>query len=221
MKRYSVFGVGLTIVSVFVLVGCFPSYKFKNLPPRNQQTAFGTQPGYHELSQHFAVKVNKKLTRFYYLGKPGSETEEKIGTILTMWAEFSDYGPREISYAISDDGRRLLFYNEPAVSEGEHPKVVDHWPRADLYLFDIDVGSPRLIHGDAHRQVFLCGEFPPDYIYLGKVVAERVTPDGYAYSTQDNERSLDEIRLNLDNAGRIDEFCDVICDSLSPGRCVY
>jgi len=220
MKHYSVFGVGLTIVSVFVLVGCFPSYEFKDLTPRNQQTAFGTQPGYHELSPHFAVEVDYELTRFYYLGKPGSETEE-IGAIVTRWAEFSNYGPREIAYAISDDGKRLLFYNEPGVGEGEPLRIVDYWPRADLYLFDIDAGSPKLVHRDAHRQVFICGEFPRDYIYLGKIVADRSTPEGYAYSTQKNEKSLDEIRRKLEEVGRSHEFCDVICESLSPGHCAY
>ena len=183
----------------------FAGNKFKKLPPERQAKYFGTQPGYHRLSDAFAIEVRDRLMTFYFLGATGDGDKTTIGVIAATWSEYSDFGPREIAYAISSDGKRLLFFDEPGV--GDRPIAIKHGVGvADLYRMDADKGEKEIVYGEIHRRGFSCIEFPGNMVRFSQV-RPGFQLDEFAYSTEGEEISVAERHRKLVEAKRVDQIC--------------
>jgi hypothetical protein len=157
------------------------------------------------LSEHFATEVTRELTKFYYLDKK-TQRKEQIGVVGTFWFDRSNYGPREIAYAISDDGKRLLFFDEPDVGEGKPVGMKYGTVAANLYVIDSSDARRQLVQPDVHRRGTSCVELPRNYIRFGKI---RSIGDieSIAYSTEGREESLEARREALWNRGERNKIC--------------
>jgi len=193
-----------SLMAMGVLVGC-TTYDYKNYGAHQPDKYFGTQPGYHELSDHFSVEVNDRLMKFYFLGK-SPQKKEQIGIVATFWFDRSNYGPREIAYAISEDGKRLLFFDEPGVGEGRPVGIKNGTVAANLYVIDARDGRRQLLYPDVHRRGTSCVDLPRNYIRFGKI---RSIGDieSIAYSTDGKEVSLEARRRALWDRGEKDKIC--------------
>jgi hypothetical protein len=195
---------GILLVALSLNTGCTTN-EYKSLPLERQQRDYGTQPGYHMLSEYFSVDVNERLMRFYFLGQRKNE-KRLLGTIATVWGDYANYGPREIAYAISNDGKRLLFFDEPGIDEGKPRGMKNGVGVADLYIFDVQKEGKTLVYRDVHRQSFSCVRFPRNFIYYGRV-PRSVTIDPFAYSTEGREISLEDRRKKLFESGNAAKIC--------------
>lgn len=179
--------------------------EFNNLSPENQQKYYGTQPGDHKLSDYFSIEVDRNLMKFYFWGQSRA-TRQLIGVIATKWSDRANWGPREIAFAISQDGNRLLFFDEPDVDKGQPTRMKHGVVVADLYQFDAASGTKTLIRSDVHRRGFSCEQLPRNYVRFGHVnPGFRI--EGVAFSTEGEEISLEARRKRLREAGRGSEIC--------------
>jgi len=172
------------VVALSLQAGCTTT-KYRDLPVDQQEWAAATQPGYHLLSEYFSVEVsngrNGRMT-FYFLGQSKRE-RRPLGTIASVWADYAEFGTRQIAYAISGDGKRLLFFDEFGIDQGK----TRFGP--NLYLFDAQEEKMSLIYRDVHRQTFSIVKLPRNFIYYGRVRPGGVA-DGFAYSTEGEEYPL-------------------------------
>jgi len=169
-------------VVAFSLSACFASYD--NLSPEQQVKYYGTQPGYHSLSDYFAVDVAKGLMRFYYLGRSGHD-KVLLGTVLAFAFDASNWGPRDTAFGISDDGQRLLFFDEPGVVQYKSGRL-----RADLYLFDTTAEHKTLIRHEILRYSTSCIDVPRNAVRFGVERPASGSSDEFAYSTEGKETPL-------------------------------
>jgi hypothetical protein len=175
------------------LMGC-TTYRYTEYGAKEPEKFYGTQPGYHGLSAYFSVDVSDYLMRFYFLGASTTE-KQKIGILKVRWYDRSDYGPRQMAYAISDDGKRLLFFDEPGAEQGKPLRTKDRVVVADLYFFDADRGQSELLQRDVHRRGIGCVEFPRNYLPYG-VVHSIANIALFAYSTERQQISVEARRRN-------------------------
>jgi len=193
-----------SLTATGLAAGC-STYDYKQYAAHEPDKYFGTQPGYHLLSKHFATEVTHGLTKFYYLDR-NTQRKEQIGVVMTFWFDRSNYGPREIAYAISADGKRLLFFDEPGVAEGKPVGSKHGTVAANLYVIDASDARRQLVHPDVHRRGTSCVDLPRNYIRFGKI---RSIGDieSIAYSTEGREVSLEARRKALWDQGARDKIC--------------
>lgn len=195
---------GMLLLALIFNTGCV-SFDYKNLSASEQKKYYGTQPGDHKLSDYFSVDVSKGMMQFYFL-RQSRVDKEMIGVIAAKWSDYANWGPREIAYAISDDGKRLLFFDEPGFDNGKPVNTKHGVVVADLYLFDAQSGQKMLIYRDVHRRGFACEDFPRNFVRFGKV-SPGFNIEGFAYSTEGIEISLEARRKKLREAGRSAAIC--------------
>ena len=164
------------------LSSCFASYD--SLSPEQQYKYHGTQPGYHSLSDYFAVEVGKKLMKFYYLGHSGHD-KLLLGTILALTYDATNWGRRETAFGISEDGQRLLFFDEPGVAQYKTGRL-----RADLYLFDATAERKTLVRHEILRYSDSCIDIPRNAVRFGVERPASGSSDEFAYSTEGKETAL-------------------------------
>jgi len=193
-----------SLVAIGILAGC-TTYDYKKYGADEPEKYFGTQPGYHKLSDYYSVEVNDRLMKFYFLGK-STHDKELIGTVGTFWFDRSNYGPREIAYAISADGRRLLFFDEPGIGEGRPVGTKSGTVAANLYAIDAGNGQRQLLYPDVHRRGTSCVDLPKSYIRFGKIRSIG-NIESIAYSTDGKEVSLEARRKALWDRGEKDKIC--------------
>lgn len=193
-----------SLVAISLIAGC-TTYDYKKHGAPAPEKYFGTQPGYHKLSDHFAVEVNERVMKFYFLGST-SPMKQAIGVVAIFWFDHSNYGPREIAYAISEDGRRLLFFDEPGVLEGRPVATKNGTFAADLYVIDASNGARQLLRADVHRRGTSCVDLPRNYIRYGNIRSIG-NIEGIAYSTDGEEVSLEARRKFLWDRGEKDKIC--------------
>jgi hypothetical protein len=184
--------------------GCI-KYDYNERAAQFPEKYFGTQPGYHLLSEHFAVEVNERLMKFYHLDK-STHKKALLGIVTTFWGDFANYGQREVAYAISEDGKRLLFFDEPGVGEGKPIPMKIGVFVADLYLMDVDNAQKQLLYSDVHRLGTSCVDLPKNYIRYGKISAVG-NIEKIAYSTESKEVFLEARRKMLWDSGEKDKIC--------------
>ncbi len=200
--RSNLFVTGLVIL--LLSAGCV-SNDYKNLSLESRQEYYGTQPGSHKLSESFSVDVNNGMMKFYFHAQSKTD-KELIGVIAAVWSDYANWGPREIAYAISDDGNRLLFFDEPGIDKGKSVNTKNGVVVADLYLFDALSGRKSVIYRDVHRQGFSCEELPRNFVHFGNVKSG-FNIEGVAYSTEGREISLEARSKELREAGKSAEIC--------------
>jgi hypothetical protein len=193
-----------SLMAMGALAAC-TTYEYKNYGARQPDKYFGTQPGYHKLSDHFSVQADDRLMKFYVLGK-ATQDKEQIGIVATFWFDRSNYGPREVAYAISEDGKRLLFFDEPGVGEGRPVGTKNGTVAANLYMIDAANGRRQLLYPDVHRRSTSCVDLPRNYIRFGKIRSIG-NIEGIAYSTDGAEISLEARRKALWDHGEKDKIC--------------
>lgn len=203
MKNHARF-ILFCLLTALYLSGC-TTYHYADLQQVDADKYMNTQAGYHKLSDHFSINVDRRLTKVYYL-TGDKKQKQLIATVRTIWFEFSDYGPREIVYAISGDGRRLLFFNEPDVAGGAPDNLKNGVAVADLYLLDASDDRPVLLYKDVHRLGVSCVEFPPNFIRFGKVLPAGEI-QAIAFSTESIAVSLDDRRKSLYKRGNKAAVC--------------
>lgn len=186
------------------LAGCVV-YSYDEYGSNDPDRFFGTQPGYHKLSEYFAVDVSGYLMRFYFTGGPTGQPE-KIGVLLRHLYDRSDYGPRNEAFALSQDGRRLLFFDEPGAEERKPRNTKNYVVVADLYLLDADDGHRELLHPDVHRGGSGCIRIPRNYLPFG-IVHSIGNIELLAYTTEREEISFEARRKSLIESGKKDEVC--------------
>lgn len=164
------------------LAACFTSYD--SLSPEQQHKYHGTQPGYHDLSDYFAVDVGKSLMKFYYLGRSGHD-KVLVGTVLAFAYDAANWGRRDTAFGISDDGQRLLFFDEPGVAQYKTGRL-----RADLYLFDATTERKTLIRHEILRYSDSCIDLPRNTVRFGVERPASGSSDEFAYSTEGKETPL-------------------------------
>jgi len=204
MKRRNI-DLAVTLCVVISLLAACATNDYEKLSPEKKQKYYGTQPGYHKLSDYFSVDVGKGMMQFYFLGQSKSD-KELIGVIAPIWGDYANWGPREIAYAISDDGKRLLFFDEPGIDERKPVKTKDGIVVADLYVFDAQSGRKDLVYSDIHRRGFSCEELPRNYVRFGRV-HPNFNIESFAYSTDGDEVSLEDRRKKLFEGGDKEKIC--------------
>lgn len=191
--------------SVVASLAACTAYRYSEYGAKEPEKFYGTQPGHHKLSDNFSVEVSDYLMRFYFLGHSPSE-KQMLGVLKVRWYDRSDYGPRQMAYAISPDGKRLLFFDEPGAEQGAPLKTKDSVVVADLYLFDADRGQRELLQRDVHRRGIGCVEFPRNYLPYG-VVHSIANIEVFAYSTEREEVSLEARRQRMIESGLERKLC--------------
>jgi hypothetical protein len=183
---------GLLILAAWgCCAGCSSTLRFDQISPERQAMSAGTQPGRHLLSPWFTVEVRKSTldqprAAFYHTpDRSAPDQLVKLGEQYVYWptgeyvTDKQEFGPRRCSYAISADGRALLYFVEPSV-----PFSMPHqdWePRpfgASLHLYRVGLGD-SLIAEDVTHHVDVYGlEVPGDavvYYLPDKPMAARGT----------------------------------------------
>jgi hypothetical protein len=162
------------------------------------------------LSAYYAMEVSRELTTFYYIDK-NTQRKEQIGVVETFWFDRSNYGPREVAYAVSADGSRLLFFDEPGVGDGRPVGMKHGTVAANLYLIDASDGRRELVRRDVHRRGTSCVELPKNYIRFG-TIRSIGNIESIAYSTEGREVSLEARRKALWERGAKDKICGPLFD---------
>ena len=120
-------------------------HRYSDLGPEKQALYSGTQRGHHELSDVFFVRVSRGGGMRFYHYNPESDRKTLIGTIRAPRYDSSDYGSRGGAFAISRDGKTLLYFHNPGASRDSPAKV------EGLYQFTHGIGD-ALIYDDCLRQ---------------------------------------------------------------------
>jgi hypothetical protein len=141
------------LAATLLLSSCstFSRNQFSKLSPVEQESYFGTQPGFHRVSPYFAVAVGggmagtDRLMQFYFY-ENGTSRRHLLGTIEAIAFGSADYGPKEQHFALSADGTALLFFHEAKYSYGSVNKS------DGLYLARAD-GTEMLVRNTGDRVI--------------------------------------------------------------------
>ena len=177
----------LLCFSVFLLsCGIMPERHYADLSQQDKQKYAGTQYGFHTLSKHFAVDVSRKTNTvsFYHyeVDDNGEQKETLIGTISAYMFDFSDFGSRENAFAISEDGRVLLYFHESAQSHGRLHKA------DGLYVYQHGRGD-QLVHRNVDRYSYGSGDLPRNAITFA-VKINAFETQAYVRTTEGEEYPL-------------------------------
>ena len=148
----------LAAATAVMCIGCATG-KLAQLSPEQQAHFKGTEPGQHALSPFFSVQIKSNgLATFYYVPDPQhSKTRKQIGKQNMRWEGLADgvdwkLGPRENAYAISADGRSLLYFLDPQGLFGAGAEY-EHWGNsfhAELHLYRHGAGDSLIAKGITH-----------------------------------------------------------------------
>ncbi len=193
MRRDSRFGPALLALILVSSTGCAHYAQLSQLPAEEQAKYKGTEPGRHVLSPYFAVEIkeNSWATFYHYRDPQDPKTRETIGGAYMFWPSLptwagrvNRFGPRPNAYAVSEDGRSLLYFREPKVSAFR--SLFEERPRsfpADLHLYRHGLGDSLIIAGVSH---FRSGpEAPSDAVIYA-------VPDRRSYVSEPIVRSIAE-----------------------------
>ena len=143
----------LAAVVIFscVTVSCsaFLKHEYDDLSAADQEQHLGTQVGFHRLSPYFAVSVGggtagtPRLMQIYFY-ENGTSRRHLIGTVEAVTFESSDFGPRDQHFAMSEDGRKLLYFHEARYGYGALDKP------DGLYVASAD-GKEILVRASGER----------------------------------------------------------------------
>jgi hypothetical protein len=139
----------LSLLSISCSV--FLKHEYEDLSAADKERYLGTQVGFHRLSPYFAVAVGggsagkPRLMQIYYY-ENGTSRRHLIGVIEAVKFESADYGPRDQHFAISDDGRNLLYFHEANHGYGALDKP------DGLYLATAE-GKEQLVRGTGERLI--------------------------------------------------------------------
>jgi len=145
----------VVVVGIFslFLISCsvFLKHEYEDLQPAEKEQYLGTQVGFHRLSPYFAVAVGGgsagtvRLMQIYFY-ENGTSRRHLIGTLEAVTFESADYGPRDQHFAMSDDGRKLLYFHEAKHGYGALDKP------DGLYLASAD-GKEILVRASGDRLI--------------------------------------------------------------------
>ncbi len=114
-------GCRLILVGLLLATGCNVTvrHRFGNLKPNEQAAHAGTQTGFHRLSPYFAVSVSggtigNRTMEFCHFPDGGGR-KKLIGMVTGFLLDGADYGARNQHFALSADGRQLLYFHEEAL----------------------------------------------------------------------------------------------------------
>ena len=151
-------GWGFARIGGIVVLSCstaacsaFLKHEYEDLTPAEQEQHLGTQAGFHRLSPYFAVSVGggtagtPRLMQIYFY-ENGTSRRHLIGTLEAVTFESADFGPRDQHFAMSEDGRKLLYFHEARYGYGSLDKP------DGLYLATSD-GKEVLIRGSGERLI--------------------------------------------------------------------
>ena len=139
----------LSLLSISCSV--FLKHDYEDLSAADKERYLGTQVGFHRLSPYFAVAVggggtgNVRLMQIYFY-ENGTSRRHLIGTLEAVTFESADYGPRDQHFAISDDGRKLLYFHEAKHGYGSLEKP------DGLYLASAE-GTEILVRSSGERLI--------------------------------------------------------------------
>jgi hypothetical protein len=149
-------GRGLAQLGAVVVISCvtascsaFLKHEYEDLAPDAKEQHLGTQAGFHRLSPYFAVAVGggsagtERLMQIYFY-ENGTSRRHLIGTVEAVTFESSDFGPRDQHFAVSDDGRKLLYFHEARYGYGALDKP------DGLYVASAD-GKEILVRASGER----------------------------------------------------------------------
>jgi len=163
-RKYSVIFLAITLVAA---CGIMPERHYADLSAQDKEKYFGTQYGYHILSDYFAVDVSRKTktVSFYHYetDEDGRQKETLIGTAAAYMFDFSDFGSRENTFAISNDGHVLLYFHEAAQSRNRLSKP------DGLYVYHHGRGD-HLVHRNVDRYHYGSGDLPRNSIIFSKKI---------------------------------------------------
>lgn len=123
------------------------------------------EPGYTQISDHFGVEITggiftARKAMFFHI-RPDVGGKELIGATL-----FPVYGSRQGAYAISEDGKVLLFMHDERLNQDGINKTTG------LYQFTHEIGN-RLIHAGARSVTYINEALPLNAIVLQRNCDER------------------------------------------------
>ena len=150
----------LAAAAVLMCIGCGSTTLLSQLPPAEQTKYRGTEPGWHALSPYFAVdiKSNRKATFYHQRDPEDPKARDAIGRQDVYWPtgelviDKNKFGPREDAYAVSQDGRSLLYFLD---AQGLFGAAVEreHWVysfRAELHLYRQGLGDSLIVSDVDH-----------------------------------------------------------------------
>lgn len=155
----------LAAAAAAMCMGCTTA-TLSQLPPADQAKYKGTEPGWHQLSPYFGVEIrsNARATFFHVRDPQAPKTRESIGGQDMFWPHgpynmagvmrIADpkFGPRENAYAISEDGRALLYFKDGG-GLLRHKHDDDRYPNefgAELHLYRHGLGDSLIVSDVDH-----------------------------------------------------------------------
>lgn len=136
--------------------------------PQSDPTGFFTlhdapQPGHNRISQYFSVEVTGGVVTArsirYYHHPDGGQKSELIGADL-----FPVMASRQTAYAISDDGKRFLYFHNRELKEGVTKE-------SGLYLFTHGDGD-KITYRRAYNNHNPSEKLPKNAVAFGKIPPE-------------------------------------------------
>lgn len=142
------------------------------------------EEGETQLSPYFSIKLSGGIFRPRLLETFHHEGGKKVQLGLV---KFSKYAPRQNGYAISKDGKTLLYFHQDLPMDD----VVNK--RGGLYEFQQGRGDKQL-HKDANNSEYLQNKLPPNTVVFAIRKKEansfRVKSEIYIRDTEGNEKRL-------------------------------
>ena len=182
---------GSAFITLVTILGCATVVRLSDVPPDQQEKYKGTEPGWHDLGPYYAVNISSKgKATFYHYPDPSNRKKRETLGGQDMcwpgeeWLHKVTYGPRVNAYAVSSDGRSLLYFREGKAwyvpsSKYDEP---DPYP-AELHLHRLGRGDSLIVRKVSHGAALADSLVPPhSVIYRTKedqvvtVSVEQFTP---------------------------------------------
>ncbi len=164
-SRGRTIALSLAGTAALLSMGCGATV-LSQLTPEVQPRYRGTEPGRHVLSPHFVIEIksNGRATFFHVPDPRDPERRTKLGAQDMFWPPGSfevsgvmrevyrcRFGPRENAYAISPEGRSLLYFKEgglltPGPGHPKHPFEFG----ASLHLYRHGLGDSLILASVTH-----------------------------------------------------------------------
>ncbi|MDT8404453.1 hypothetical protein [Sulfuriflexus sp.] len=142
------------------------------------------ETGETRLSAYFSIKLSGGIMRPRVLETFHHQGDKKVQIGLV---KFSEYSPRQNGYAISADGKTLLYFHRDLPAS----KVVNK--RSGLYEFRHGHGD-KLLHRDANNSEYLEEKLPANTVVFGVYKKEansfRIQGEVYTRDTDGREKRL-------------------------------